>query len=40
MYSGCYSLLKDLSHWGVIGPFDVRAGEQGGEEPKKGGEAA
>lgn len=35
MYSGCYSLLKDLSHWGVIGPFDVRAGEA-----KEGGEAA
>lgn len=23
MYSGCYSLLKDLNHWGMIGPFDV-----------------
>lgn len=23
MYSGCYSLLKDLSYWAMISPFDV-----------------
>lgn len=43
MFSGCYSLLKDLNHWGVIGPFDMcnaqsgRTGEKGIRRERGGG---